>query len=168
MKKSFFLPINMLVILLSVVFLSVGCSSNASPAPEISAKFWLNTQGITLEENRDKIIVVEFWATWCPPCRAVIPHIKEMTEKYKDKNVIFVSISNEPRGTVESFAKKAGMTWPVAAESNSAQDYQVSGIPASFIIIDKEIRWNGHPAAIDEVLETLVAEHELSDSHNTD
>ena len=66
--------------------------SDGKAAPEISAAKWFNTESFSLANNSDKIVVVEFWATWCPPCRQSIPHLKELSENYKDKNVVFVSL----------------------------------------------------------------------------
>ncbi|MGM0598195.1 MAG: TlpA family protein disulfide reductase [Candidatus Rifleibacteriota bacterium] len=133
--------------------------SSAKSAPEISAKKWFNTDSFSLADNSDKIVVVEFWATWCPPCRTSIPHLKELSETYKDKNVIIVSLSNEPASTIESFMEKVEMPWIIGAGSNSGQDYKVSGIPAAFIVKNGKIVWNGHPmAGLDKELEKIVNE----------
>jgi thiol-disulfide isomerase/thioredoxin len=131
--------------------------SNADSAPEISAAKWFNTDSFSLAANSDKIVVVEFWATWCPPCRQSIPHLKELSENYKDKNVVFVSLSNEPASTIESFMKKVEMPWIIGAGSNAGKDYKVSGIPTAFIVKNNQIVWNGHPmAGLDQALEKVV------------
>jgi thiol-disulfide isomerase/thioredoxin len=133
--------------------------SSAKSAPEISATKWFNTDSFSLADNSDKIVVVEFWATWCPPCRQSIPHLKELSENYKDKNVVFVSLSNEPASTIESFMEKIEMPWIIGAGSNSGKDYKVSGIPKAFIVKDNRIVWDGHPmAGLDKKLEKVVNE----------
>lgn len=139
-------------------FIVPGCTQGeGSVAPEVSAGNWINADGFKLADHKDKIVVVEFWATWCPPCRASIPHIKTLYETYKDQGVMVVSLSNEPLETVTQFNKKAGMTWIVGTDSNSGNDYGVSGIPSSFIVVDGKIVWNGHPmAGLDEELKKLV------------
>jgi thiol-disulfide isomerase/thioredoxin len=127
----------------------------ANAAPEIQAAYWLNTDPLSLEGLRGKIVVVEFWATWCPPCRTTIPHLIEMYEGYKEERVAFVSLTNEPRGTVEPFVEKMNMPYPVGGGSNSARAYGVRGIPRAFILDPSgRIVWEGHPmGGLEEALE---------------
>ena len=141
MKKFFF------VFLIAFISLSlVACADNiGKDAPEISAQSWLNGNGLKLADNKDKIVVVEFWATWCPPCRASIPHLKQMNAQFKDKNVVFVSLTNEDENTVKNFNKTMGMDWLVGTGSNTADEYGVNGIPHAFIIKDGKIIWENHP-----------------------
>lgn len=157
MKKFRFMFLALMVFCFGVVV--PGCTqSKSGPAPEVSAGKWINVDNFKLADNADKIVIVEFWATWCPPCRKSIPHLKELHEKYKDKGVVLVSLSNEPADTILEFNKKAGMNWVVGAESNSGQAYGVSGIPAAFIVADGKIVWNGHPmGGLDAEIEKLVA-----------
>lgn len=139
---------SMLVMTLFVfAFAVTGCAQSVgSKAPEISAGAWINADGdVSLEAFKDKLVVVEFWATWCPPCRASIPHLAKMYKEFKDKNVVIISMSNEAKAKVEAFAKQANMTWIVGAESNTARAYGVQGIPHAFIIKDGKIVWSGHP-----------------------
>lgn len=133
-----------------------GCTQEGSEAPEISAGVWFNSEGTTLADNHDKVVIVEFWATWCPPCRAIIPHLKELHETYKDQGVVLVSLSNEPEATVADFVKKAGMTWIIGAESNTGGDYGVRGIPASYIVVEGKIVWNGHPNGVEAKLKEIL------------
>jgi len=157
MKKFKFMFLALMVFCFGIVV--PGCTqSKTGPAPEVSAGKWINVDNFKLADNTDKIVIVEFWATWCPPCRKSIPHLKELHEKYKDKGVVLVSLTNEPAETILEFNKKAGMTWVVGAESNSGQAYGVSGIPAAYIVADGKIVWNGHPmSGLDAEIEKLVA-----------
>jgi len=120
-------------------------------APEINAQEWINSdKPVKLKDLRGKIVVVEFWATWCPPCRISIPHLVEMYEKYKDKGVVFVSLTRENRqsANIDSFVKKMNMTYIVGTGSISGRDYGVRGIPHAFVIDRKgRILWKGHPMA---------------------
>jgi len=109
-------------------------ASQSDPAPEIQAAYWLNTDPLRLADLRGKIVVLEFWATWCPPCRTTIPHLIKMYEAYKDKGVVFVSLTNEPREKVEPFVKKMNMPYPIGGGSPSGRAYGVQGIPHAFII----------------------------------
>ncbi len=135
-----------------------GCTQNVgSDAPEVTATTWINTDGFKLADHKDKIVVVEFWATWCPPCRKSIPHLKTMHDTYKDQGLVIVSLSDEPAETINEFNKKAGMDWIVGAGSSSGRDYGVSGIPTAFIVVDGKIAWNGHPmGGLEEEVKKLI------------
>ena len=98
--------------------------------------------------------VVEFWATWCPPCRTSIPHLTELQEKFKDRGVNIIGVSNEELATVESFVKKMGdkMAYTVAIDAGATSKgymgkYGVGGIPHAFVVKDGAVVWHGHPMA---------------------
>ena len=134
---------------LSLYFVACAEVSVGKEAPEISAENWLYGNGLKLADSKDKIVVVEFWATWCPPCRESIKHLKKMNAEYKTKNVVFVSLTNEDKATVEKFNHKAKpeskMDWLVGTGSNTANQYGVRGIPQAFIVQNGIITWSGHP-----------------------
>lgn len=144
-------------------FAVTGCAQSiGSKAPEISAGAWFNANGpVSLAAFKDKLVVVEFWATWCPPCRASIPHLAKMYKEFKDKNVVIISMSNEPRGKIAAFIKRAKMTWIIGAESNTASAYGVQGIPHAFVIKDGKIVWSGHPMnGLDKAIEANLPKAE--------
>ena len=125
------------------------------PAPEIMAAYWLNSQALTLAGLRGKIVVVEFWATWCPPCRASIPHLIEMNHKVAGKGVVFIGLTDEDRKTVEPFAREMKMDYAVGGGSKTGGVYGVRGIPHAFIVDPSgTVAWEGHPmAGLDGALE---------------
>ncbi len=128
-----------------------------TPAPEVRADYWINTEALSLANLRGQVVVVEFWATWCPPCRVSIPHLIELNDRYADQGVVLVSLTNEPLRTVEPFVEQMGMDYPIGGGSSTGGDYGVEGIPTAFIV-DREgrIAWRGHP--LDQAMErALVA-----------
>ncbi|MFO8013086.1 MAG: redoxin domain-containing protein [Phycisphaerae bacterium] len=130
-------------------------------APEISATDWLNAPRLSLAKLRGKIAVVEFWATWCPPCRATIPHLAELHKTYRDKGVVIIGLTDEPKSKVEPFAGQMAMTYAVGCGSQSKDVYGVRGIPHAFVVdVAGKVVWRGHPGgsglegAIEEQLRT--------------
>jgi len=119
-------------------------------APEISVQDWLNSPPLTLAALRGKIVVVEFWATWCPPCRKSIPHLIELYKKYGGQGVIIMGLTDEPKAKVEPFAKEMGMIYPVGCGSKSSGAYGVTGIPhAAIVDTAGNVVWDGHPMQSD-------------------
>lgn len=66
-----------------------------------------------LAQWRGKVMVVNFWATWCPPCRAEIPEFVKLQGKYRENGLIFVGIALDEKGKVQAFADEAGINYPV-------------------------------------------------------
>lgn len=126
-------------------------------APAVNAGSWLNVDSFDLSAHKqNKVVLVEFWATWCPPCRVSIPHLKKIYQDYKDEGLVIVSLSSEDKTTVEKFNKKAGMSWALGVASNAGGDYGVSGIPSAFVVAGGKIVWKGHP--MDENMEATIKE----------
>lgn len=98
--------------------------------------------------------VVEFWATWCPPCRKSIPHLTALQAKYESEGVTFIGITEEPKQVVMPFVESAGdaMDYTVAIDNDSKttnallRGFGVSSIPHAFLVNeDGIVVWNGHP-----------------------
>ncbi len=124
------------------------------PAPALKIAEWIKGQPVDLAAVKGKnIVVLEFWATWCGPCKASIPHLSEVQAKYRDKGVILVSVSDEPTSEVRQFVESAGdkMAFTVACDEGGAtKDAYLSalggGIPYVFIINKAgQVAWHGIP-----------------------
>ena len=173
MKAKLNLCVSLVAILALAAFLSGQEKQEAAspwdrlgkPAPPLKGLEWVKGKPVQLEKG--SVYVVEFWATWCGPCRVSIPHLTELQHQFKDKGVTIIGISNETVSTVKPFveAQAENMDYTVAADAarQAFKDYMeafnVRGIPHAFIVgKDGNLLWHGHPmAGLDNVLEKVVA-----------
>ncbi|MCX5781467.1 MAG: TlpA disulfide reductase family protein [Elusimicrobia bacterium] len=126
---------------LKYAFLFLFLASNmfaAEFAPDFTLSD-LNGNKVSLSSQKGNVVFLDFWATWCPPCRASIPEVEKTFEKYKGKNVVFYGINLEnDANAVKNFVQKMGIKYTVLVDDNKVgREYGVQGIPA-FYIIDQE------------------------------
>ena len=144
--------------ILSLAALAFGAISTinaATPAewvgkelPELGVKY-LDAK----PELKGKPVIVEFWATWCPPCRASIPHLNALNKKFKDKGLVIVGVSDEKEDVVAKFRKGLPMEYTVALDEKNelGKKFGITGIPHAFIVgKDGKIAWQGHPMQLME------------------
>ena len=110
---------------------------------------WLNIETPpTLEELNGKVVLIDFWATWCGPCVAGIPHLNELAEKHKADGLQILSFTNQSQKGIENFLKDTAMNYPIGVASDLSLEYGVTGIPHAFIIgRDGKLIWEGNPTA---------------------
>ncbi|RYG49261.1 TlpA family protein disulfide reductase [bacterium] len=115
----------------------------------------MNGKGETkLSDFKGKVVVVDFWATWCGPCRQAMPHLDSLVRQYKDQGVVSMAISDEPRDTIAAFAKemKYGLTFYRDPFQLANTKYDISSIPATFVIgRDGKVVYAGNPPSPDEL-----------------
>ncbi|MBZ5556427.1 MAG: TlpA family protein disulfide reductase [Acidobacteriia bacterium] len=114
---------------------------NPAPVAAFTARD-LDGRDISPAALRGKVIIINFWATWCPPCRAEIPDLIALQEKYRDQlQIIGISEDEEPAGTVKRFAAENKMNYPIVMTSPELEKRfpGVSALPTSFIV-DRESR----------------------------
>ena len=120
-----------------------GCTKASQTGGAMAADFTLQDlsgKDVKLSDMKGKVVVLEFWATWCPPCRASIPGIEKLYEAYKDKGVVVLAVSMDEGGwdAVQSFVKEYGIKYTVLkGNEDVAVKYQVRSIPM-LLVLDKE------------------------------
>ena len=143
------------------------------PAPKLQVAKWVQGDPVKAFDT-NHVYIVEFWATWCGPCRASIPHLNELWQKFKDRGLIAIgqNVWEQNEDGVAPFVKKMGdqMTYRVALDDKSSETNgfmavnwmraaEQNGIPTAFVINKQgRIAWIGHPMGLNEqILEDILA-----------
>jgi peroxiredoxin len=128
------------VLVIVIAFLFTACIAQSGKKQK-APNFSLQTQNgkvIELSKLKGKVVLVNFWATWCPPCRAEIPDFIEVYNTYKSKGfeIIGIALDEEGWSKVAPYVKEAKMNYPVVLGSAEVvQQYgNIESIPTTFII----------------------------------
>jgi thiol-disulfide isomerase/thioredoxin len=126
------------------------------PAPAIAAESWINTNPLTLDALKGKVVIIDFWAPWCPPCRQVIPTLARDFNQYKDQGLVVIGFTklygryrdeiadkgavaaDEEKTLIRQFVERLQLRYPIAISNQGKEfeNYDVSGIP-TMVFIDK-------------------------------
>lgn len=108
-------------------------------APDITITT-LDGSTIKLSDLKGKRVVLDFWATWCPPCVKEIPHFIKLRSEVSTNELVIIGLSEEERSVLEPFIKKRGINYPIASTKDLPSPYSdVTGIPTTFFIDRKGI-----------------------------
>lgn len=105
-------------------------------APDMSLST-LDGERVRLSDLRGKPVLINFWASWCGPCRAEMPHFQAVFEAHADDELVVLAVNQmEAPGTAADFVKEFGLTFPVLLDSqgDASEDYRVRGLPTSFFV----------------------------------
>lgn len=151
-KLRFFFAIFALVAL--CIILSNPAFAAQGTAPDFTLND-INGKKTTLSEFRGKVVLLNFWATWCGPCRAEMPSLNNLYNEFKDKGFVVLAVSvDTSEKPVRSFIKDLKLSFPVLMDKNKAvsfDEYGVFGLPTTFLIdksgiitekIMGEMRWD--------------------------
>ncbi|OGR44096.1 MAG: hypothetical protein A2X35_12930 [Elusimicrobia bacterium GWA2_61_42] len=134
------------------------------PAPELRLPKLLNAPFLSLagwQDLKGKAVVLEFWATWCEPCVDNIPHLNELAEKFRDRPVVFISVTDESEAAVLAFLKERKLAGWVAPEAGpeAFKAFRVYGRPHTVLIgKDGNVKTFTYPSEVTpEKIEELLA-----------
>jgi len=143
MKRYHSISFLIVCLCISWLFFFSHCAKEKKSSPGLAPDFTLKTidgQEITLSKLKGKVVLLDFWATWCGPCRESIPHLIQLYKAYRENGfeIIGISLDKGDAAVVRNFVKSVDIPYPiVVATEEVARDYRVTSIPATFFI-DKE------------------------------
>lgn len=124
---------------------AVGAPLSSSPSPRegfLAPDFTLDTldgKKVTLSELGGKIVIINLWATWCPPCRAEMPALENAYKQYKESEVIILGLNvtnQDSEKDIPSFVKEFGLTFPILLDRDGSVSalYQLRGLPTTYFV----------------------------------
>jgi peroxiredoxin len=151
MKKNILIWGTALILIVVAIFVTKGYKENNTKITDITEKSKvtdanksidftlsdLDGNKVSLKDFRGKNVYLNFWATWCPPCRKEMPAIEKVYQEYKDKGLVVLTIDiGEDKETVKNFIKDNKYNFKVLLDSdqNIASQYNISAIPVSYFI----------------------------------
>ena len=109
---------------------------SGNPAPDFELTS-LKGEPLVLSAMRGKMVVLNFWASWCAPCRFEMPFFEKMSQEWLDKDIVFIGVSVfDEEEKAREFADKVGVTYPLGIDTTGqiARDFRVTGLPTTYII----------------------------------
>ena len=126
------------------------------PAPAFEVGQWITDE----PDRRGKVVLIDFWATWCGPCRRAMPELNELQARFKD-DLVVIGISDQAPDIIRTFMAKTELDYSVATDPDATmkREIHVTGIPHVLIIsTDGIVRWQGCPLTKQEPLTEAIVQ----------
>ncbi len=129
------ISIYLLLVLTFILAIRVSAQNPGQAAYNFTLPTLDGKDSIELQKLRGKVVLLDFWATWCPPCKKAMPFLDELNSKYKNLEVVAVNVDDE-RNTALAFAEKLRLklTMVYDGQKNIIEKYNVPEMPTSFLI----------------------------------
>ncbi len=149
-----FLSVAVIVILSGMCLCVQAAVGVGDKAPSLGSTSSYNTAKggpVELHALKGKVVLIDFWATWCGPCVDAIPHMQELHEKYESKGLVVIGHTDSSSRGLPAFIKEKGITYRMSVGEDIGTAYGVSGIPAVFLCdTTGKVLWAGHPMSMRE------------------
>ncbi|HET6249907.1 MAG TPA: redoxin family protein [Tepidisphaeraceae bacterium] len=148
-----------------LALLSLQASAAIGVGSSVSDISYTSAQGgkVNIGALKGKLVLIDFWATWCVPCMHEAPHMVQINQKYASKGLVVLGISlDQDAATMLAGAKGAGLTWPQVIDGGKySQMFGVDSIPRTFLVgPDGKVLWTGHPASgLDAAIDDAFKNH---------
>lgn len=163
------LAIGLLVALLALLAWGLRAQAGGPVESGLAPDFTLTTfkgETITLSELRGRVVIVNFWASWCPPCREEAAYLEATWRKYKDRDVVFIGVDYvDARPNALAYIQEFDITYPNGPDLGEriSEAYRIQGVPETFYV-DKAGQLRGvhigplAPPILDNKIDELLAE----------
>ena len=121
---------------LAVIILVAALQSDTDDAPDFELTLF-DGQSLRLSDLRGKVVVLNFWASWCPPCRIEMPDFEEMWQEFKDRGVVFLGVAvSDVEEDSRAFAERLGVTYMLGLDTTGeiTREYRVTSLPTTLLI----------------------------------
>ena len=107
--------------------------------PPLTVEKWMNTDDkpLDLKDLKGKVVVLDFWGVWCPPCRAAMPKLKQLYSQHKDDGLVIIGVHTTRQGErMANFVKEQKLPWPIAldVEGKTVKAFLVDSFPDYYLI----------------------------------
>ena len=122
----------MIIFIITGLLISAGCGQSSGDDFTLTD---LGGNEVSLSDFTGRVVVLNFWATWCPPCRAEIPDFIRIADEYSSMHVQFLGVSNEDISTLKSFVEDYDISYPILIDdANIMGKWGIRAIPTTFVL----------------------------------